>query len=112
MLPITETRILAMSVWSGTTPFSNLDAMSASDRTPNANAYAITIVETPSSDRSTALSCLAVAAGSLMSQDCRAQASFCMGEVTQMWQPTGRHIGLIQEDQLPQILDAAVPVVP
>ncbi|EIU82803.1 hypothetical protein MM1S1540310_0362 [Mycobacteroides abscessus subsp. bolletii 1S-154-0310] len=47
-----------------------------------------------------------------MSQDCRAQASFCMGEVTQMWQPTGRHIGLIQEDQLPQILDAAVPVVP
>lgn len=35
-----------------------------------------------------------------------------MGEVTQMWQPTGRHIGLIQEDQLPQIFDAAVPVVP
>ncbi|BAP95541.1 hypothetical protein [Mycobacteroides abscessus] len=29
-----------------------------------------------------------------------------------MWQPTGRHIGLIQEDQLPQILDAAVPVIP
>ncbi|SKS94414.1 Uncharacterised protein [Mycobacteroides abscessus subsp. abscessus] len=58
MLPITETRIPAMSVWPGTTPFSNLDAMSASDRTPNANAYAITIVETPSSDE--APPCLAL----------------------------------------------------